>query len=391
MGAASAIGDDFVPSDNEEPPQSQSPVNENEGHWGRPATPDRPGRGRMRSPDSSPVTDTRQRQRRRFANEACDRIGVSAASRIEAIARSQFSTHDLLVLSYIEGLVPKASGSEAMVDFSKSRAFKDFVAPRLNASLLDANIDCYVKGLTACFVKHIRLNFASYGLQRSDLADYHFIKSCTSAVSGALTTHRNEIKSKLLISIETKQDIGSLVQHIVMGNFEVTTEHWHRFAILRDYLLDFQELCRKGTYTTGQFWNFIDAKLQKLRDNLEMFPVPERAKRLKIQNEIVLSADQKKFPFVADPEGLIARPATVVSARFSDVPDWQLACQRALVEMQAYAANEAAAARVAATAAVAAAAAATVADAQALAEEEAEAAAVSRAAVNQAAGASAAA
>lgn len=49
-----------------------------------------------------------------------------------------------------------------------------------------------------------------------------------------------------------------------------------------------------------------------------------------------LADDQKKYPFVADPEGLNSRPATVVDARFAALPDWQLQCERALVEMQAY-------------------------------------------------------
>lgn len=109
MGAASDVDDDLIPSgkfyminrsttlialltvDLEEPPQSPPRAGLPAGFRGRPPSPNLAGRGRERSPESSPVSDTRQRQRRRFANDACDRIGVTAAQRAEVSARSQVS------------------------------------------------------------------------------------------------------------------------------------------------------------------------------------------------------------------------------------------------------------------------------------------------------------
>lgn len=42
-----------------------------------------------------------------------------------------------------------------------------------------------------------------------------------------------------MTSIVTKQDIGSLVKAIVMDNYEVTTEHWSRYAVLVSFFILF--------------------------------------------------------------------------------------------------------------------------------------------------------
>ena len=65
-----------------------------------------------------------------------------------------------------------------------------------------------------------------------------------------------------------------------------------------------------------------------------------------------LVKDQRKFPYVPDPNGKSNRPATVVDARYADISDWQKACEASLIEMQAYrieAETEAAAATAAPT------------------------------------------
>ncbi|KAF8607878.1 hypothetical protein BDV93DRAFT_552692 [Ceratobasidium sp. AG-I] len=303
----------------------------------RPATPPVvPRRRRTRLADSSDdelLSEQQKKRRVDFANKLCDQIGVTPLQRAQVSGYSLLSTHDMILSIYAHGLAPKSALPGDSTDFAKSRVFKEYIAPRLHASILDANLESYVTGLTESFVKHIRRNFQSYHLERSDLAEYAFSKSCNAAVSSAFTAYRAELKKKFFESIDSEIDIGTLAQSFTMENYQMTTEHWARYAVIRSYVLDYQSDLKNGK-KPGSFWTYIDKKLAKVRQGLAKFPESERAGRLQTKLDAALSADQQKYPFIPDENDITSRPAVVVAARFADVPDWQLACETALLEMQ---------------------------------------------------------
>ncbi|KAG9098243.1 hypothetical protein FRC06_006615 [Ceratobasidium sp. 370] len=335
MGIAS---DDDASSEAGFPPLPSSILDEpNPGDvYDRPATPPiAPRVRRRRSTDSSgstPVSEHQKRRRLEFANKLCDQVGVTPLQRSQVAAHSQLSTHDLILTIYTQGLAVKAVPGE-QYDFSKSRVFKEFITPRLHATVLDANIDAYVTGVTERFVKHIRVNYQTYHLERSDLAEFAFNKSCNTAVSGLFTAYRSDIKKKFFESLDSQVDIGTLAESFNMENYQMTREHWGRYAVIRSYVSEYQKEKREDR-KTGSFWSYIDKKLARIRQGLLKHPEPERAARLKKKIDKALTLDQQKYPFVPDENDPTSRPPVVVDARFSDVPDWQLACETSLLEMQ---------------------------------------------------------
>ncbi|KAG9092787.1 hypothetical protein FRC06_011799 [Ceratobasidium sp. 370] len=285
------------------------------------------------SSDDAPASEQQKKRRLEFANKLCDQVGVTPLQRSQVAAHSQLSTHDLILTIFTQGLAVKTVAGDSL-DFSKTKAFKDFITPRLHATLLDANLDAYVVGATERFVKHIRLNFQIYHLERSDLAEFAFNKSCSTAVSGLFTTYRSDIKKKFFESLDSQVDIGTLAESFNMENYQMTMEHWGRYAVIRSYVSEYQKE-KKSDVKVASFWGYIDAKLARVRQGLLKYPEPERAGRLKKRIDKALALDQQLYPFVPDENNPTSRPPMVVAARFSDVPDWQLACEVSLLEMQA--------------------------------------------------------
>ncbi|KAG9076753.1 hypothetical protein FRC06_009336, partial [Ceratobasidium sp. 370] len=229
MGIAS---DDDASSDfhvEQLPPPVHNELHPGDVH-ARPASPPMAPRVRRRrltdSSDDAPASEQQKKRRLEFANKLCDQVGVTPLQCSQVTAHSQLSTHDLILTIFTQGLAIKATAGDSL-DFSKTKAFKDFITPRLHATLLDANIDAYVR--------HIRLNFQTYHLERSDLAEFAFNKSCSTAVSGLFTTYRSDIKKKFFESLDSQADIGTLAESFNMENYQMTMEHWGRYAVIRSY------------------------------------------------------------------------------------------------------------------------------------------------------------
>ncbi|CUA69526.1 hypothetical protein RSOLAG22IIIB_14056 [Rhizoctonia solani] len=261
-----------------------------------------------------------------WADLCCIHYGVSDHNKNDVIEKSALSTHRLLIALFAKVTAGEVDRANAVVAaFPKSRAYKDQLAPRIQATLLDPKLKFYVKGVTSRIVRHIQLNPAAYGVPREVQETYLHQKPFRLDIGKTCSSFRGEKKRKIDESIEEKEDLYTLTRKLCSTTTEATSELADRVALLRHYMQKWIETPSTAETPRTTWWTFMDSKLEKLWTIRKNETAQQHQNRIQKAFSSAVTADLKEFP----PSKQVKR-----FGRGVRLTQWQLNVGAAVQEMQ---------------------------------------------------------
>ncbi|KAI9455135.1 hypothetical protein HD554DRAFT_2148918 [Boletus coccyginus] len=239
--------------------------------------------------------------------------------------------------------------------FIKSDEFKDVLQDRLRTALLSANISHYLNGINDRIWGFIKKNLAVFSIPPLAMEDARLTIYIDTLMKEVLTKQRSQIKTKIAASISKNNHVSGLARSLAGRDFvDVTLAQWGRFAFLRQNYVLFSTMVEESlakkvagsdareesntladdsaesvndeirTWSSNQFWEFIDKLLDEMREAVRNEPSAELRKQTweRFFTDS-LQSDLERFPAEN-------RSASLHPSDGRSVPKWQKAIHQDL-------------------------------------------------------------
>ncbi|KAI9463448.1 hypothetical protein HD554DRAFT_2316133 [Boletus coccyginus] len=239
--------------------------------------------------------------------------------------------------------------------FIKSDEFKDVLQDRLQTALLSANISHYLNSINDRIWGFIKKNLAVFSIPPLAMEDARLTIYIDTLMKEVLTKQRSQIKTKIAASISKNNHVSGLARSLAGRDFvDVTLAQWGRFAFLRQNYVLFSTMVEESlakkvagsdareesntladdsaesvndeirTWSSNQFWEFIDKLLDEMREAVRNEPSAELRKQTweRFFTDS-LQSDLERFPAEN-------RSASLHPSDRRSVPEWQKAIHQDL-------------------------------------------------------------
>ncbi|KAB5589079.1 hypothetical protein CTheo_7478 [Ceratobasidium theobromae] len=267
---------------------------------------------------------------RNYAALCCQEFGLTDSDKDDILRISQMHTHLIAVRQYTRVVALTRSVHRMVLEsFLESSEFKDYITRRVQATFLDAELPTYVRGCTSRLIQHMQANPASWRIPPIVHANFISSKAFWKAVGAIASNFRGDMRRKIKKSINENWDIGAFAKKLCVKGYQPTLDHWRRFALLRCYMHDWEELpVRRGKGRLMPFWAFIDTKMDKLR--VKCTKPTEAATRKAVKEMLKANLKDDRRRYVGPASGAIQLPANI------QLPEWQRDHAQAVKDMLLY-------------------------------------------------------
>ncbi|KAI9566494.1 hypothetical protein HD554DRAFT_2174414 [Boletus coccyginus] len=184
-----------------------------------------------------------------FAEKACTQLGLAP----DALAEFSQMRHADMIIELRASIMSlkQESQKDETRKYIASDEFKDVLKERLRCCLLSPNLTGYVIGTASNILEYAKKNIATFKIPEKATQDPEMLDDIATMVKELLTSQRSNIKQKLANSMKSKSHISLLARTLAPGNhFEITLNHWARFAFLRSSMVTFNHLVHEGRLAT---------------------------------------------------------------------------------------------------------------------------------------------
>ncbi|KAG6369831.1 hypothetical protein JVT61DRAFT_13478 [Boletus reticuloceps] len=219
--------------------------------------------------DKDQVPERELKRCKEFAEKTCTGLGLAA----DSLAQFSQLCHADMIIKLQASIISlkQQNRQDETQKYITSEEFKDVLKERLRCCLLSPNLTGYVVRTASKILEYAKKNTATFKIPEKGIEDPEILDSIATMVRDLLTSQRSNIKQKVccqhsgcemlidrrhakLANSMKPQNmwfISFLARTLGPGShFEITTNHWARYAFLRSSMVTFNGLVDEGRLAT---------------------------------------------------------------------------------------------------------------------------------------------